>query len=177
MDRSIEPPTPYEEIPVNVRLSDSTNNPRNWVPPVPLRVKVSGLKKTGLIYPGTYDESKHTTVRMVGTPSILAFAGPAYWLVTTLSANHTPEFEPFEGEDPLFQVDGESIKGYLTVKPSGEMCLINIDIGRANQQHMADRVLGIAPDSRILPRLMPRASRGAIRWFPSHRVVQLWVAI
>lgn len=177
MDRPIEPPVPYEERPVNVRLSDSTNNPRNWKPPVPLRLKYTGLRKTGLVYPLEGCETDHTTVRLFGTPSILAFADCKFWLVTTLSANPVPGFEPFRDEDPLLQVDGEQIKAYLTVKADGTMCLLNADIGRACQQHMADRVLGIAPDSRILTRLMPRTSRGAIRWYPTHRVAQFWAAL
>jgi hypothetical protein len=178
MDRSIEPPTPCEEKPVNVRLSDSTNNPKNWVPPVPLRLKFTGMKKTGLVYPDAPTETEYKTVRMKGTPSILAFADNAYWLVTTLCADTIPpSFDPFEGEHPLLRVDGETVKGYLTVSKTGQMILANVDIGRACQQRMADRILGYAPDSRILIRLFPRISRGAIRWYPTHRVAQFWTAL
>lgn len=178
MDRSYEPSAPYEEKPINIRMADQVNSPRSWGRLVPLRIKTSGLKQSGLIYPVGVDKTDHSSIRMDGTPSILSFASGCFWLVTTLSPEGPLEdIEPFQEGDPLLRVDGESTRANLTVAPGGTMCLVNVDISKAVLQSMAARVLDAAPYSSILVRLLPRYATGAVRWFSDHRVLQLWVAI
>jgi hypothetical protein len=54
--------------------------------------------------------------------------------------------------------------------------MVNIDINRASLGGMAARVLESEPDSRILVRLLPRFTTGAMRWSKAGWL-QFWAAL
>lgn len=179
MDRETEPVAPYLEYPTAVRHLDQVITPRLWKMPVPLRVKHSGFKNLGLTAllpqpqePGVF------TLKARGFPSILTFPGSRHWLVMTLAlpGGATPT-DPFAGEPPYLRVDGAECKGLLTSSSAGRIHMGFIDLPRGTLSDMATRVLDREPESRILVRLLPRFTTGAVRWFQGLGCVQFWSAL
>lgn len=179
MDRPYEPPAPYEEHQTNSRLTDQCAATRLWHLPVPLRVRHSGFKDLGVVAPvPPGSRSECFTLALRGTPSILTYPGARHWLVTTLTLpNGSTPTDPFAGEPPHTRVDGALCKGHMTFSSAGKGYMINVDISRATLGGMAARVLESEPDSRILVRLLPRFTRGAVRWWRHLGCLQFWSAI
>ena len=147
--------------------------------PVPLRVRHSGFKLSGVGAPVPPGPSRISTLAVRGKPSILTFPGSRHWLVLTVapeSGSLPPD--PFSAEPaPFDRVDGEPCRGYLTVSSQGRVYMAGIDLTRASLSSMATRILDREPDSRILVRLLPRYTLGALRWFPSRTCYQFWSAL
>jgi len=179
MDRSYEPPVPFEEHRANVRITDQNGVRRVWSMPVPVRVKHSGFLGLGVYAPPPPDRPRECfALQLRGTPSILTYPNGKHWLVTTLTLpdGSTPT-DPFANEPPHTRVDGAGCKGYMTFSSAGKGYMINVDISRATLGGMTARVLESEPDSRILVRLLPRLARGAVRLWRPLGCLQFWTAI
>lgn len=179
MDRSYEPPAVYEELQVKTKMADQVATPRAWSLPVPLRVRHSGFRDLGITAPVLPKSKKDClALSLRGTPHILVYPGDRAWLVTTVTPEHgsTPK-DPFAGESPILRVDGDHCRGVLTHASTGVAYMAFVDITRATLGSMAARILDREPDSRILVRLLPRYTTGAIRFFRSHDCLQFWTAI
>jgi hypothetical protein len=170
-----ELPTPYVEQKTNARLNDLVNSPRPWHLPVPLRVKHSGFTDLGIHAPVPTQRPPCFTLKVIGTADILTYPGSKHWFVQTvcLPDGTIPE-DPFAGEPPHIRVGGGTCKGIFTFSSKGLGSMLHVDVTRAVIAGLADQVQRSEPDSRILIRLLPRYVQGSIRWFPSHRCVQLW---
>lgn len=179
MDRSYEPPEPFQEFKITTRLTDQVATPRMWHLPVALRVRHSGLREVGISSPPPRGPKPECfTLPLRGYPSILSYPGSKHWLVTTVTLpdGSTPE-DPFAQEPPHTRVDGVDCRGTMTLSSAGKAYMAYVDISRASLGSMTARVLESEPDSRILVRLLPRYATGALRYWPGHRAIQFWTAI
>jgi len=180
MDRSYEPSIPYVECKTIVRMVDLNYTPRPWSMPVPLRVKHSGFKSLGVSAPVPLNTNKSAcfTLPLRGSIQIILDPNNGYWLVQTLSlpAGETPT-ELHGKEAKTIRVDGGPCKGHLTFSSVGGAYLANINIGRETLRDMADQVMKLDPDSRILVRLLPRYGQGVVRWFEKTQCLQFWTPL
>lgn len=179
LDRDTELATPYLEHPSTCRLVDQVATPRPWKMPVPLRARHFGFRDLGIHSPSPGpSKSEALALAVRGFPSLLTYPGSRQWLVLTVAmpGGVTPT-DPFAGEPPHSRVDGDGCKGSLIASSKGQVYMGYIDLGRGTLSAMASRVLALEPESRILVRLLPRYTAGAVRWFPHLGAIQFWSAV
>lgn len=147
--------------------------------PLPLRVRHSGFKDADIKVPVPVNRNGIFTVKVQGVPSILTYPGDRNWLVLTVCPDDgSLPTDPFQLEEtPFHRVDGVLCKGFLTVSSKGKVYMAGIDLSRSTLSKMTARVLDREPDSRILVRLLPRYTKGALRWFPRLNCFQFWSAL
>lgn len=176
-----ELPVIFEEHPVNAHLSDQASYIRLWTPPLPLRVRHTGLRNLGVLAPpppGFVAKTRLFTVPVHGTSHLLSYPSDKHWLVLALTLpGGVPPTDPFANESPHSRVDGAPCKGTMTCSHLGVGQMIYTDLSRTTLAGLTASVLESEPDSRILVRLLPRRARAVVRFFRSSGHLQFWTAI
>jgi len=146
---------------------------RLWHLPVPVRVLHTGFQSLGVTAPLPLRPKKSIfTLPVRSTPTIFSDA-QKLWLVHTLTLSGGS----FAWNPPGWRVDGPVCKGHLHCSCLGAVHMVNIQMPRACMTAMTDGVLAVAPDSRILVRLLPRYLKGSVRYYPDTETFQIWSAI